>query len=62
VTTYVYEDECVEVPVRFLLTVQSMSNDHKLEKTLGEFSDFADVTPSKTRVPKLLTGTYMSVY
>jgi hypothetical protein len=51
VTTY--ETECGAAPVRCLLTVQCMPNDHKREKTLSEFSAFPDVAPSKTRVPTL---------
>jgi hypothetical protein len=33
-----YEAECGAAPVRCLLTVQCMSNEHKREKTLSEFS------------------------
>ena len=45
-----YEAECGAVPVRCLLTVQRMSNEHNREKTLGEFSASPDVAPCKTRV------------
>jgi hypothetical protein len=45
-----YEAECGAAPVRCLLTVQCMSNEHKREKTLTEFSASPDVAPSKTRV------------
>jgi hypothetical protein len=45
-----YEAECVTTPVRCLLTVQIMSNEHKREKTLSEFSVSPDVAPWKTRV------------
>jgi hypothetical protein len=45
-----YEAECVAAPVRCLLTVHRMSNEHKREKTLSEFSVSPDVAPCKTRV------------
>ncbi len=37
------EAECGAAPVRCLLTVQRMSNEHKREKTLNEFSTSPDV-------------------
>ena len=45
-----YEAECGAAPVRCLLTVQRMSNEHKREKTLSEFSTSPDVASCKTRV------------
>ncbi len=57
-----YEAECVTSPIGWLLTVQCMSNEHKREETLSEFSDFPDDATCKTHVSKLLGGTYMRVY
>ncbi len=45
-----YEAECGTAPVRCLLTVQRMSNEHNREKTLSEFSVSPDVAPCKTCV------------